>query len=250
MSGHSKWHNIQRQKGKTDAARGKTFTRIARDIIVAAKMGGGNADSNIRLRYAIQKAKEASMPADNIKRAIQRGTGELTGASYDEITYEGYGAGGVAVLVQCMTDNKQRTVSDVRSYFTKTGGRLGENGSVSYLFEAKGIIEIDPGVTNEDTLMEIAIDAGADDVQSTEDGGFEVVTGPGDLLTVQQALETAKIPYASAESIMQPVNSVEVVGKEAQQVMKLLELLEENDDVQNVFSNFESSDEAIEASFK
>jgi len=247
MSGHSKWHNIQRKKGKTDAARGKTFTRLTRDIIVAARMGGGNPDSNIRLRYAVQKAREASMPADNIKRAIQRGTGEVAGVSYDEITYEGYGAGGVAVLVQCMTDNKQRTVSDVRSYFTKTGGRLGENGSVSYLFEPKGIIEIDPGVTSEDALMELAIEAGADDVEATEDGGFEITTGPGDLHAVQQALETAKIKYASAESIMSPLNTVELSGKEAQQVIKLLELLEENDDVQNVFSNFETSDDEDES---
>ena len=205
-------------------------------------MGGGNPDSNIRLRYAVQKAREASMPADNIKRAIQRGTGEVAGVSYDEITYEGYGAGGVAVLVQCMTDNKQRTVSDVRSYFTKTGGRLGENGSVSYLFEPKGIIEIDAGITNEDALMELAIEAGADDVQNTEDGGFEIITGPGELHAVQQALENAKIKYLSAESVMEPVNHVELSGKEAQQVIKLLELLEENDDVQNVFSNFETND--------
>jgi YebC/PmpR family DNA-binding regulatory protein len=243
MSGHSKWHNIQRKKGKTDAARGKTFTRLARDIIVAARMGGGNPDSNIRLRYAIQKAREASMPADNIKRAVQRGTGEVAGVSYEEITYEGYGSGGVAVLVQCMTDNKQRTVSDVRSYFTKTGGRLGESGSVSYLFEPKGIIEIDPGVSTEDTLMELAVEAGADDVQETEDGGFEITTGPGDLHAVQQALENAKIKYSSAESIMQATNSVELSGKEAQQVIRLLELLEENDDVQNVFSNFETDEE-------
>jgi YebC/PmpR family DNA-binding regulatory protein len=230
-----------------DAARGKTFTRLARDIIVAAKGGGGNPDANIRLRYAVQKAREASMPADNIKRAIQRGTGEIAGEVYDEITYEGYGAGGVAVLVACMTDNKQRTVSDVRSYFTKTGGRLGESGSVAYLFTAKGVILIDSDVTNEDALMEVAIEAGAEDVQTTEDGGFEITTAPGDLIPVQQALESAGIKYVSAEQSMIPLSTVAVSGKEAHQVLRLLDLLEEHDDVQNVYANFDISEEDLEA---
>ncbi len=247
MSGHSKWHNIRLKKGKMDAERGKTFTRLARDIIVAAKQGGGNADANIRLRFAIQKAREASMPADNIKRAIQRGSGEIEGAIYDEITYEGYGAGGVAVLVQCLTDNRQRTVANVRSFFTKTGGRLGEAGSVGYLFEPKGLIAIDPDVTSEDALMEVAIDAGAEDVQPTDEGGWEISTSPGDLAAVQQALENAKIAYTSADAAMVPMNSVEVHGKEAQQVIRLLEMLEEDDDVQNVYSNVELSDEEVEA---
>lgn len=250
MSGHSKWHNIRLKKGKMDAVRGKTFTKLARDIILAAKQGGGNPDANIRLRFSIQKAREASMPADNIKRAIQRGTGEVEGAIYDEITYEGYGPGGVAVLVQCMTDNRQRTVADVRSYFTKTGGRLGEAGSVGYLFEQKGVIVIEPGVVDEEKLMEAAIDAGAEDVQPMPDpegiiaqDGWEITTDPGDLVTVQQALESAKIAYSSADVAMVPVNSVEVSGKEAQQVMRLIDLLEEHDDVQNVYSNVEISDE-------
>ena len=246
MSGHSKWHNIRLRKGKMDAVRGKAFTRLARDIIVAAKAGGGNPDSNIRLRYAIQKAREASMPADNIKRAIQRGTGEIEGVSYEEITYEGYGPGGVAILAQCLTDNKQRTVSDVRSYFTKTGGRLGETGSVNYLFTAKGVIEIEAGKVDEDKLMEVAIEAGAEDVQSTDDGGFEVTTEPGDLNTVQQALETAGIAYTSAESTMIPLNTVQIEGKEAQQVLRLIDMLEENDDVQNVYANFDMSEEEME----
>ena len=246
MSGHSKWHNIRLKKGKMDAVRGKTFTRLARDIILAAKTGGGNADTNIRLRYAIQKARESSMPADNIKRAIQRGTGELEGASYDEITYEGYGPGGVAILVECMTDNKQRTVADVRSFFTKTGGRLGESGSVGYLFEAKGIIVIDEDVVDEDKLMEVAIEAGADDVQPNDDGGFEVTTAPNDLVAVQQALEAASIAYSSAERQMVPVNNVEVHDKEAKQVVRLIDLLEEHDDVQNVWSNADISEEDLD----
>jgi YebC/PmpR family DNA-binding regulatory protein len=255
MSGHSKWHNIRLKKGKMDAVRGKTFTKLARDIIIAAKTGGSNPDSNIRLRFAIQKAREASMPADNIKRAVQRGSGEVEGAVYDEITYEGYGPGGVAVLVQCMTDNRQRTVSDVRSYFTKTGGRLGESGSVSYLFEAKGIITIEPGMIDENALMEVAIDAGAEDVQPVSDpegiiaqDGWEITTEPGDLAAVQEALESAKIKYSNADVEMVPVNSVEVSGKEAQQVMRLIDLLEEHDDVQNVYSNVEINDEEALAS--
>jgi len=246
MSGHSKWHNIRLKKGKMDAERGKTFTRLARDIIVAARNGGGNPDVNIRLRYAIQKARDASMPADNIKRAIQRGSGEVDGANYDEITYEGYGSGGVAVLVECMTDNKQRTVSDVRSFFTKTGGRLGESGSVSYLFDAKGIILIDEGVTDEDALMELALDAGAEDVQPSEEGGFELTTAPGDLIAVQQALEAKNIKYSSAERQMLPVNTVQISGQEAKQVLRLMDLLEEHDDVQNVWANFDIPDDEIE----
>jgi len=247
MSGHSKWHNIRLKKGKMDAERGKTFTRLARDIIVAARTGGGSPDTNIRLRYAIQKAKESSMPADNIKRAIQRGTGEVEGASYEEITYEGYGPGGVAVLVQCMTDNRQRTVADVRSYFTKVGGRLGETGSVGYLFEPKGVIVIDEGISTEEAIINAAIDAGAEDVQPTDDGGFEVTTDQGDLVAVQQALESAGIKYVSAEQSMIPVTSVSVTGQEAKQVVRLLDLLEDHDDVQNVFANFDISDEEMEA---
>ncbi|MDR3709224.1 MAG: YebC/PmpR family DNA-binding transcriptional regulator [Capsulimonadaceae bacterium] len=246
MSGHSKWHNIRLKKGKMDAERGKTFTRLARDIIVAARSGGGNPDSNIRLRYAVQKAREASMPADNIKRAIQRGTGEVEGAIYDEITYEGYASGGVAILVECMTDNRQRTVADVRSFFTKTGGRLGEAGSVGYLFEPKGVITIDPGVIEEDALMEAAIEAGADDVTTQEDGGFEISTDPGDLITVQQALEVAGIKYSSAERQMIPLNTVQISGQEAKQVLRLMDLLEEHDDVQNVWANFDIPDEEID----
>jgi YebC/PmpR family DNA-binding regulatory protein len=239
MSGHSKWHNIRLKKGKMDADRGKIFTKIAREIIVAAKAGGGNPDTNITLRNAMAKAREASMPADNVKRAIQRGTGELEGASYEEMTYEGYGPGGVAILVACLTDNKQRTVSDVRSYFTKTGGRLGESGSVGYLFDPKGVIIIDPDVADEEKVTEAAIEGGAEDIQATDDGGFEITTDPGDLNAVQKALDAANIKYSSAEHSMIPQTTVEVSGKEAGQVLRLMDYLEDNDDVQKVYANFD-----------
>lgn len=247
MSGHSKWHSIRHQKGKTDAERGKLFTKISREIIVAAKSGGPNPDSNITLRAAIQKAREVSMPQDNIKRAIQRGAGDTDGASYEDLTYEGYGPGGVAVLVSCLTDNKQRTVSDVRSYFTKTGGRLAESGSVAYLFSSKGVLIIDPGAASEDAVTEAAIEGGAEDVQPTEDGGFEITTAPGDLAAVQQALESAGIKYASAERTMIPHTTVPIGGKEANQVIRLLDLLEDHDDVQKVYANFDISEADLEA---
>ena len=247
MSGHSKWHNIRLRKGKQDSERGKLFTKIAKEIIVAAKNGGGNPDANLRLRMAIASARQNSMPADNIKRAIQRGTGEIEGANYEELTYEGYGPGGVAVLVNCLTDNRQRTVADVRSIFSKNGGRLGESGSVGYLFEPKGVIEIEAGVTDEDTLMEIAIEAGAEDVQTLEDGGFEVTTAPEDLNAVREALDTAKIAYASAESTMIPSTTVLLAGKEATQVLRMVDSLEDHDDVQNVFANFDIPAEEMAA---
>jgi YebC/PmpR family DNA-binding regulatory protein len=246
MSGHSKWHNIRLKKGKMDADRGKMFTKLAREIIVAAKAGGPNPDTNITLRNAVTKAREASMPQDNIKRAIQRGSGELEGASYEELVYEGYGPGGVAVLVTCLTDNKQRTVSDVRSFFNKTGGRLAESGSVGYLFTPKGVIEIDPDVATEDAVTEAAIEGGAEDIQPTDDGGFEVTTSPGDLIAVQKALDDAKIKYSSAEQTMIPQNTVAVTGKEAQQVLRLMDMLEDHDDVQKVYANFDIPEEDLE----
>jgi YebC/PmpR family DNA-binding regulatory protein len=246
MSGHSKWHNIRLKKGKMDADRGKIFTKLAREIIVAAKAGGPNPDNNITLRNAVTKAREASMPADNIKRAIQRGSGDLEGASYEELVYEGYGPGGVAVLVTCLTDNKQRTVSDVRSFFNKTGGRLAESGSVGYLFTPKGVIEIDPDVTTEDAVTEAAIEGGAEDIQPTDEGGFEVTTSPGDLGAVQKALDDAKIKYSSAEQTMIPQNTVAVSGKEAKQVLRLMDMLEDHDDVQKVYANFDIPEEDFE----
>jgi YebC/PmpR family DNA-binding regulatory protein len=245
MSGHSKWHNIRLRKGKQDAVRGKLFTKLAKEIIIAAK-GGGNPDTNIRLRMAVQTAKQASVPADTIKRAIQRGTGELDGGNLDERTFEGYGPGGVAIIVESLTDNINRTFPELRSAFAKNGGRIGDSGSVAYMFERKGIMVIDPGVTTEETLMEIAIEAGAEDVQPTEDGGFEVTTGFTDFATVRDALDAAKIATSSAEIQQIPTTMAQLDVAEQKKVLKLLDALEDNDDVQNVYHNLEFSEEALE----
>ncbi len=247
MSGHSKWHSIKHQKGKADADRGKLFTKLAREIIVAAKAGGPNPDANITLRAAITRARAISMPQDNIKRAIARGAGGDDTANYEDLTYEGYGPGGVAVLVNCLTDNKQRTVSDVRAAFNKTGGRLAESGSVAYLFSPKGVLIVDPGVATEDAVTEAAIEGGAEDVQPTDDGGFEITSAPGDLSGVQKALDDAHIAYASAELTMLPQTTVDIAGKEASQVLRLVDMLEDNDDVQKVYANFDISDAEMEA---
>ncbi len=247
MSGHSKWHSIKHQKGKADADRGKLFTKLAREIIVAAKAGGPNPDANITLRAAITRARAISMPQDNIKRAIARGAGGDDSANYEDLTYEGYGPGGVAVLVSCLTDNKQRTVSEVRSAFNKTGGRLAESGSVAYLFAPKGVLIVDPGGASEDAVTEAAIEGGAEDVQPTDDGGFEITTAPGDLNAVQKALDNARIAYASAEMTMLPQTTVDIAGKEASQVLRLVDMLEDNDDVQKVYANFDISDAEMEA---
>jgi YebC/PmpR family DNA-binding regulatory protein len=245
MSGHSKWHNIRLRKGKQDAVRGKLFTKLAKEIIIAAKAGGGNADINIRLRMAIATARQNSMPADNIKRAVQRGTGELDGGNLDERTFEGYGHGGVAILVQCLTDNINRTYPELRAIFGKNGGRMGESGSVSYLFTPKGVLLIEPGATTEDALMEIALEAGAEDVQPTDDGGFEVTTAFEDFAVVRDALDAAKIVYTSAETTMVPNTTVALDTKEEAQVLKLLDAIEDNEDVQNVYHNLEISEAAF-----
>jgi YebC/PmpR family DNA-binding regulatory protein len=248
MSGHSKWHNIRLRKGKQDAERGKTFTKLAKEIIIAAKNGGGNPDANMRLRTAIANARANSMPADNIKRAVQRGTGEIEGANYEELTYEGYAPGGVAVMVQCLTDNKQRTVADVRAIFSKNGGSLGTSGSVAYLFSPKGVIEIEAGKTTEETIMEVAIEGGAEDVQTLEDGGFEITTAPEDLNTVREAIEAAGVPVSSAEQTMVPASTIELHGKEANQVLRLVDMLEDHDDVQSVHANFDIPEDEMAAS--
>jgi YebC/PmpR family DNA-binding regulatory protein len=246
MSGHSKWHNIRLKKGKMDAERGKIFTKLAREIIVAAKEGGGNPDANARLRLAVQKARDASMPQENIKRAIQRGTGELEGVNYEELTYEGYGPGGAAVMVDVLTDNKNRTVAEVRNIFSKPGGSLGESGCVAWIFDPKGLISVPKDGLDEDTVMMAALDAGAEDVRSEEET-FDVITSPEDLPAVRQALTDAGIPFTLAEVTMLPKSTVELKGKEAQQMIRLMEQLEDHDDVQHVYANFDIPENVMAA---
>lgn len=246
MSGHSKWHNIRLRKGKQDAQRSKLFTKMAREIIVAAKEGGGNPDANLRLRLSIQKAREASMPSDNIKRAIQRGTGELDGANFEEVTYEGYGPAGVAVLVACLTDNRNRTVAELRNIFSKNGGNLGESGCVGWMFDAKGLIEIPADKTDEETVMMASLDAGAEDIRM-EDGTIEVLCQPVDLSNVREAIESAGIEYTSAEFTMLPQNTIKVEEtKEAARILRLMDALEDLDDVQQAYANFDISDEIMQ----
>lgn len=244
MSGHSKWHNIRLRKGAQDAKRGNLFTKLAKEIIMAAKAGGGNPDNNLRLRLSIQKARDHSMPADNIKRSIQRGTGEVEGAAFEEIVYEGYGPGGVAVLVECATDNKNRTVGNIRSIFTKTGGRMGESGSVAYRFRPIGRITISREATDEDSLFNAAIEAGAEDVRS-DDEHFDVITQPEDFAAVRHALEASGLKIADAAYTMEPTDTVSLDSKDAAVMLRLLERLEEDDDVQNVHANFDISDEIL-----
>ncbi len=239
MSGHSKWATIKRKKGKLDAARGQVFTRLIKEVTVAAREGGGDPDGNPRLRTAIAAAKAANMPQDNIKRAILKGTGELPGVTYESITYEGYGPAGVAVFMEVMTDNKNRTVAEIRHMLTKYGGNLGANGSVSWQFEKKGVIAIDGAATNEDTLMEVAINAGAEDVTS-DSGVFEVTTAPGDLEPVRAAIEAKGIKMEDVQVTMVPKTFVKLASEsEASSMLKLMELLEELDDVQKVYANFD-----------
>jgi len=247
LSGHSKWHNIRLRKGKQDAERGARFTKLAREIIVAAKTGGGNPEANLRLRLAIQKAREASMPQDKIRNAIQRGTGEIEGAAIEELTYEAYGPGGVALMILCATDNRNRTVADVRSILNRNGGRLAESGAVSYLFGPPvGLISIQRDGTDEDTVLAAALDAGAEDVKSNEDG-FEVYTSPSDLQPVTEALKAAGLNVIASDVTRIPITTVHVTGKEAQQVLKLVDTLEDHDDVQQVYANFDIPDAEMEA---
>ncbi len=245
MSGHSKWATIKRKKGKADAERGRMFTRFIKEITVAARAGGGDPDANPRLRTAIATAKGANMPQDNIKRAIQKGTGELPGVSYEEASYEGYGPAGVAVYLMTLTDNKKRTVSEIRHLFTRFGGNLGENGCVAWMFDSMGIITVETSVVDEDTLMEIAIEAGASDMINAGDV-YEITTPPSDLENVRQALENKSIPITSAETTMIPQNTISLNEKQAETMLKLYEALEEHDDVQNVYSNFDIADDIME----
>jgi YebC/PmpR family DNA-binding regulatory protein len=245
MSGHSKWATIKHKKAALDAKRGKTFTRLIKEIAIAAR-NGGDPDANARLRTAIAAAKAVSMPAENIKRAVMRGTGELEGGQIDEILFEGYGPGGAAVLVNVATDNRNRTVSEIRHLFSKSGGNLGEQGSVAWMFERKSQIFVDGAHATEDQLMSIALDAGADDIRD-QDGTWEILSAPEAHEQVLQALETAKIPNESAEIAMVPKNTIKLEGKNAQAMLKLYDALEEHDDVQNVYGNYEIEAAEVEA---
>ena len=235
MAGHSKWANIQHRKGRQDAKRGKIFTRLIKEISVAAKLGGGDPNANSRLRLAIDKATENNMPKDNIERAIRRGTGELDGVHYEEVRYEGYGLHGAAVMVTCLTDNRTRTVADVRHAFTKHGGNLGTDGSVAFLFRHCGQLVFAPG-TSEDRLMEAALDAGAQDVIANDDGSLEVVTAPHDFAAVRAKLEKAGLRAELAEITMKPTTETEFSGEDATKMQKLLDALEALDDVQEVYT--------------
>lgn len=245
MSGHSKWHSIKHKKAAADAKRGKAFTRHIRELTYAAKVGGGDPDSNAALRHAIDAAKGVNMPADNIKKAIMRGTGELEGVSYEGITYEGYGPGGVAILVECLTDNKNRTVAEVRHVFSKYNGNLGEKGCVAWMFSKKGMIIIPQSAIEEDELMEIVLDTGAEDMK-TEDENYEVSTSVEDFSNVLEAIKSKEIEPESAEIAMVPSTFIKLTGKQAEQMLKLADKLEDLDDVQNVWSNFDISAEEIE----
>lgn len=246
MSGHSKWSTIKHKKGATDAKRGKIFTRLIKEITVAARMGGGDPDGNPRLRSAIASAKTENMPKDNIVRAIKKGTGELEGAIYDEILYEGYGPGGVAVLVECMTDNRNRTVADVRHFFAKSNGNLGESGCVGWMFDKKGLLQVEKEGITEEQLMEMALEAGAEDVLE-EDDEFQVITAPESFDAVRDALEAHKVRFIDASITMIPQNNIEVTDEKiAISLLKLLENLEDHDDVQTVHANFDIDDELME----
>jgi YebC/PmpR family DNA-binding regulatory protein len=236
MAGHSKWANIQHRKGRQDARRGKVFTKLIKEITVAARLGGADANTNPRLRLAMDRARAENMPGDNIQRAIQRGAGQLEGVNYEEIRYEGYGIGGAAVMVDCMTDNRARTVAEVRFAFGKNGGNLGTDGSVSYLFKHCGQILFAPG-TSEDKVMEAAIEAGAEDVITNEDRSVEVITAPGDFEQVREALARAGLKPEIAEVTMKPASEVVLAGEDGRKMQKLLDALEDLDDVQNVYTN-------------
>jgi YebC/PmpR family DNA-binding regulatory protein len=235
MAGHSKWANIQHRKGKQDSKRGKIFTRLIKEITVAARLGGGDPTGNPRLRLAMEKAYEQNMPKDNVERAIKRGSGELEGVEYQELRYEGYGINGAAVMVDCMTDNKTRTVADVRHAFTKYGGNLGTDGSVAFLFKHCGHMFFAPG-TNEDTLLEVALNVGAEDIISNDDGSVEVITGPYDFIEVKQRLEAAGFKPEMGEVTFKPESEVIFTGDDAARMQKLLDALEDCDDVQEVYT--------------
>jgi YebC/PmpR family DNA-binding regulatory protein len=247
MSGHSKWHTIKHKKGAADAKRGKIFTRIIKELTVAARAGGGDPDTNPRLRTIIAEAKSVNMPADNIKRAVQRGTGELPGVSYEEVTYEGYGPGGAALIIEVLTDNKNRTVGEMRHLLTKHGGNLGEANSVAWMFHKKGYIVIEKSKADEETLMAAALDAGADDLRDDGDN-WEVVSAPESFPQVLEAIKALGIEPAAAEIAMLPQNYVKLEGKPAQQMVKLMDAVEDHEDTKKVWSNADIEEKEIEAS--
>ncbi|ACN13518.1 conserved hypothetical protein [Desulforapulum autotrophicum HRM2] len=246
MSGHSKWSTIKHKKGAADAKRGKIFTKLIKEITVAARMGGGDIDSNPRLRGAVAAAKAQNMPKDNLERAIKKGTGDLEGVDYEEILYEGYGPGGVAILVECLTDNKNRTIADVRYIFSKAGGNIGTDGCVAWMFDKKGLITISKEESDEDTLMEVGLEAGAEDV--TDEGDcFEIITDPADFDAVKGAVEAAGIKIEMAEVTMIPQTQTRLEGKEAEQMVRFMDALDDCDDIQKFYSNADIPDEVYDA---
>ena len=248
MSGHSKWSTIKHKKGRADAKRGKIFTKIIREITVAAREGGGDIDSNPRLRAAVAAAKAANMPADNIKRAVQRGTGELPGVNYEEMSFEGYGPGGVAVMLELLTDNRNRTTPEIRHIFSKNGGNLGENGCVSWLFTRRGLILVPrTPEMDDDEVMEVVLEAGAEDLDIEDEDYYRVFTSPDELHAVKERLETAGLGVEAAQMDMEPSSTTRLEGKAAQQMIRLMEAFEDQDDVQNVWANFDIDDELLAA---
>ncbi len=246
MAGHSKWAQIKHKKAVVDARKGKLFSKLSREISVAAKLGGGDPEKNPRLRTAIEKAKEANMPSENIKRAIMKGTGELPGTTYEEAIYEGYGPGGVALMIEVLTDNKNRTVSEIRHIMSKHGGSMGEAGCVSWMFEKKGYILVEKSKVSEEELMTVALEAGAEDLKNDpQEENYEIITAPEDLNKVKSAIESAGITVALSEITMLPKNYISLNEKDADQMLRLLEALEDHDDVQNVYANFDLPEEIL-----
>ncbi len=246
MSGHSKWSTIKHKKGAADAKRGKIFTKLIKEITVAARMGGGDPEGNPRLRTAISAARAENMPKDNIERGIKKGTGELEGVSYEEASYDGYGPGGAAVLVDCLTDNKNRSVADIKHLFERYGGNLGEPGCVTWIFEQRGLVVLEKDKVDEDQLIDLALEAGAEDVIE-EEREFEVVTAPTDFEAVKKAIDDAGLPYTLAEVTKIPKNMIKIEGKKAQQMINLMQALEDHDDVNHVYANFDIADDVMEA---
>jgi len=248
MSGHSKWSQIKHKKANTDAKKGKSFTKIVKEITVAARSGGGDPEGNPRLRLAIDKAKEVNMPSDNIKKAVMKGTGELPGTTYDESIYEGYGPGGAAIMMEVMTDNKNRTVSEIRYILSKNGGNLGESGCVSWIFDKKGYILIEKTKVDEDALMSIVLDAGAEDMKNDpKEENYEIITTADTLETVKDAIRRNKIDISLAEVTMLPKNYVPLEGPAAEQMLRLIDGLEDHDDIQNVYANFDVTDDSLKS---